>query len=186
MPNYTVTIDGKPHTIELAKEGDNAYRIKIDNQTVKVVSDNDRSESQNPFTINIDGKHYRIELGKIEWNKDFAIKVEEATFTAELKTQTKRQSLTTFEPVATVGAKRAAPVKNQRTVQGAVTAPMTGKVMAVKVKKGEQVNEKQVLCIVEAMKMENEITAPKAGKVEEVNVSEGAAVNEGEVLFVIA
>jgi biotin carboxyl carrier protein len=43
----------------------------------------------------------------------------------------------------------------------------------------------QVLCIIEAMKMENEITAPKAGVVREVKVSEGASVSEGEILMVI-
>jgi biotin carboxyl carrier protein len=42
-----------------------------------------------------------------------------------------------------------------------------------------------VLCTLEAMKMENEITAPKNGKVEEVLAREGQAVNEGDVLATI-
>jgi biotin carboxyl carrier protein len=53
------------------------------------------------------------------------------------------------------------------------------------VKKGEQVKAHQVLCVVEAMKMENEILAPKAGTIKEVNVSEGSPVSEGEPLFII-
>ena len=47
-------------------------------------------------------------------------------------------------------------------VEGAVTAPMTGKIVKVKVKKGDQVKASQVLCVIEAMKMENEISAPKS------------------------
>jgi biotin carboxyl carrier protein len=70
-------------------------------------------------------------------------------------------------------------------VEGAVTAPMTGKIVKVKVKKGDQVKAGQVLCVVEAMKMENEISAPRAGTIQEVNVAEGTPVNEGETLFVI-
>jgi biotin carboxyl carrier protein len=62
---------------------------------------------------------------------------------------------------------------------------MTGKILSVKVKKGEQVKLGQVICILEAMKMENEITAPKAGTVREVHVSEGSSVSEGEPLFVV-
>jgi len=73
----------------------------------------------------------------------------------------------------------------KQVAEGAVTAPMTGKIISVKVKKGDQVMAGQILCIIEAMKMENEITAPKAGTVQEVNVSERSSVSEGEVLLVI-
>jgi acetyl-CoA/propionyl-CoA carboxylase biotin carboxyl carrier protein len=62
---------------------------------------------------------------------------------------------------------------------------MTGKIVSVKVERGDQVKANQVLCIIEAMKMENEINASKAGVIKEVNVFEGSPVNEGDVLFVI-
>ncbi|MEM2368086.1 MAG: biotin/lipoyl-containing protein, partial [Candidatus Bathyarchaeia archaeon] len=75
--------------------------------------------------------------------------------------------------------------KPKQVVSGTVTAPMTGKIISIKVGKGEQVKAGQVLCILEAMKMENEITAPVAGTVREILVSEGVSVNEGDPLFVI-
>jgi len=67
-----------------------------------------------------------------------------------------------------------------------VTAPMTGKILSVMVKKGDQVKTGQILCVLEAMKMENEVTAPKTGTVQEVYVSEDSSVSEGEALFVVS
>jgi biotin carboxyl carrier protein len=71
-------------------------------------------------------------------------------------------------------------------VEGAVPAPMAGKIVSIKVKKGETVKAGKVLCVLEAMKMENEIASPKTGMVEEIKVQEGKAVNEGDILMIIA
>ena len=68
---------------------------------------------------------------------------------------------------------------------GAIVAQMTGRVIRVDVKPGDEVAEGQVLLIVEAMKMENEITAPMAGTVKEVAVNPGARVSEGDLLVQI-
>ena len=67
-----------------------------------------------------------------------------------------------------------------------VQAPMPGTILSVKVNVGDTVTEGQVLCILEAMKMENEIMAPKAGKVVAVSVSQGSSVNSGDALVSIA
>ena len=53
-------------------------------------------------------------------------------------------------------------------------------------KQGEEVEAGAVICVIEAMKMENEITATVAGKVQELNVSEGASVSAGDALATIA
>jgi len=62
---------------------------------------------------------------------------------------------------------------------------LIGKIVSVKVKKGDEVKEGQVVCVLDAMKMKNEITAPKSGKIKEVRVSDGTAVNEGDIPLVI-
>ena len=85
-------------------------------------------------------------------------------------------------PVAAPAAPAAAAV----TATGeAVNAPMPGTILKVNVSQGQAVKEGDVLCVLEAMKMENEIMAPKAGTITQVVVSKGSSVNTGDALVVI-
>ena len=56
---------------------------------------------------------------------------------------------------------------------------MQGTVLAVEVADGDEVEAGQVVCIVEAMKMENEITAHRDGVVSDLSVAPGQAVSAG-------
>jgi len=67
----------------------------------------------------------------------------------------------------------------------ALPSPLQGTVLKVAVEQGAEVSEGDLICVIEAMKMENEITAHRSGKVEELNVSEGAAVSSGDTIAVI-
>ena len=71
------------------------------------------------------------------------------------------------------------------TAGGAVVSPLQGTVLRVDVEKGQEVEAGAVVCVIEAMKMENEITAPVSGKVEELSVSAGAAITTGDAIAVI-
>jgi acetyl-CoA/propionyl-CoA carboxylase biotin carboxyl carrier protein len=64
-------------------------------------------------------------------------------------------------------------------------SPLQGTVFKVAVEKGAEVAEGDLICVIEAMKMENEIVAHRAGKVEDLNVAEGDSVSSGDVLAVI-
>jgi acetyl-CoA/propionyl-CoA carboxylase biotin carboxyl carrier protein len=68
---------------------------------------------------------------------------------------------------------------------GQVVSPIQGTVLKVAVEQGADVEEGALICVIEAMKMENEITAPSAGKVEELSVSEGGSVATGDTIAVI-
>ncbi len=67
-----------------------------------------------------------------------------------------------------------------------VTAPMPGNILKVNVTAGQAVKAGQVLCVLEAMKMENEIMAPCDGKVAQVLVSKGATVDTDAPLVTLA
>ena len=68
----------------------------------------------------------------------------------------------------------------------AVISPMQGTVLSVGVEEGETVEAGRVICIVEAMKMENEITAHRDGVVTELSAAEGESVQNGQVICVLA
>jgi acetyl-CoA/propionyl-CoA carboxylase, biotin carboxylase, biotin carboxyl carrier protein len=67
----------------------------------------------------------------------------------------------------------------------AVVTPMQGTVLAVEVAEGDEVEPGQVICVVEAMKMENEITAHRAGVITELAVEPGQTVSSGQILCVV-
>ena len=69
--------------------------------------------------------------------------------------------------------------------QETVQSPMPGIIKSVEVAVGDQVNEGDTLCILEAMKMETPIVAPVGGKVTEVSITEGQSVKGAEKLIVI-
>ena len=89
---------------------------------------------------------------------------------------------------ATDGARR--PPRRERSGGGgasgpALPSPLQGTILKVAVEKGADVEEGALVCVIEAMKMENEITAHRAGKVSELNIIEGAAINAGDQICVI-
>ncbi len=92
-------------------------------------------------------------------------------------------------PVAAAPAAAATPAAPAApAVTGAgepITAPMPGTILKVNVSNGQKVTAGTVLCVLEAMKMENEILAPKDGTVTQVVVSKGSTVDTGAPLVVI-
>lgn len=88
----------------------------------------------------------------------------------------------------TTGIKNNAPlpssVKTASDTQ--ITAPMPGTILRVSVTEDQVVQKGTVLCILEAMKMENEIVAPTEGRVSAIQIKPNQAVVSGELLLVIS
>ena len=89
------------------------------------------------------------------------------------------------------GAKR--PPKRDRSGAGGgggadgptLSAPLQGSIFKVAVEEGAEVEEGTLICVIEAMKMENEITAHRAGKVAKLAVKEGDSINSGDPIATI-
>ena len=90
-------------------------------------------------------------------------------------------------------APRQAPKRAARSASGrdghggdTLTSPLQGTVFKVAVEQGQTVQEGDLICVIEAMKMENEITAHKSGVIVQLPVAVGAAVSTGDTLAVIS
>ena len=89
------------------------------------------------------------------------------------------------------GRPRKAPKRARAQVRGAgggpdeLPSPLQGNMWKVLVKQGDTVEEGQLLCIIEAMKMENEITAHKAGTIVELPIEEGEPIQAGAPIATI-
>ncbi|HKG64383.1 MAG TPA: acetyl-CoA carboxylase biotin carboxylase subunit [Solirubrobacteraceae bacterium] len=94
-------------------------------------------------------------------------------------------------PAGVNGAARQAPKRERKSGAGGggggdtLASPLQGNVWKVMVEQGAAVEEGALVCIIEAMKMENEIYAHKAGTIAELAVQEGAAVKSGDTIAVI-
>ncbi len=66
-----------------------------------------------------------------------------------------------------------------------VEFPIAGKVISVNVSVGSTVNEGDILCTLESMKMENPILAPVGGTVTEIKLSPGQVVEAGDLVAII-
>lgn len=121
-------------------------------------------------------KKYKIEIN----GKVFEVGVEEVG--SGVVTQAPVAPVRTAAP-APVAPVAAAPVASAGA--DAVSAPMPGTILDVKVSVGDSVNAGDTLVILEAMKMENEIAATKSGVVKSISVEKGSAVQTGQALVVV-
>ena len=129
------------------------------------------------YKVTLNGRTYEVE---VEAGKAMLLSEYEAVVPAAAPAA----------PAAAAPVAEAAPVAAPAapTVSGsgeAVNAPMPGTILKVNVTQGQTVKSGEVLCILEAMKMENEIMAPKDGTVTQVVVSKGSKVDTGAPLVVI-
>ena len=129
------------------------------------------------YKVTLNGKTYEIE---VEAGKAMCL----AEYEAIAPSAAPVAAPVAAAPVAAAPAAAAAPAM---TVSGgeSVTAPMPGTILKVNVTQGQAVKAGDVLCVLEAMKMENDITAPKDGTVTQVVVSKGSKVDTGAALVVI-
>jgi biotin carboxyl carrier protein len=183
LPEYNIVIENRPYQVELAKkEGKGQFEARVNDKPLELELEESEIGAHSPLTLRVAGKIYSVELDRIDRHAPFTLKINDALFQVQFKEPVKRRAaLMSAAPVVA----RAEKHRGTAVPEGSIVAPMAGKIVSVRVKKGDAVKAGDVVCTLEAMKMENEITAAKAGTVQEVNVAEGTAVNEGGILITI-
>lgn len=125
-----------------------------------------------PVRVEGEGPEFRVMVGK----RSIAVHVGEHEVTVDgVPLEVEVEAL---PPGAVEQARHAA-------AKGPVFPPLPGRVVAVRVHAGQEVQAGQCLVVLDAMKMQNEVPAPAAGKVLEVRVREGQLVEAKDALVVL-
>ena len=125
------------------------------------------------FSVTVNGNVYDVEVEEIGAGAPTAAPVAPVTPAAPV-------AAPAATPAPKAAPKAAAPAGKAGAVS--VSAPMPGNILKVNVTVGQAVKKGDVICVLEAMKMENDIPAPEDGTISSVNVQKGASVNSGDVL----
>jgi biotin carboxyl carrier protein len=164
-----VHMNGQSYEVLVEKNGGD-YRVTVGEATFKVI------HKEGGLTINGEFVPLKLE-GSLE---------DGATLLIDNRSvQTKVEPVLELEKVGDGYSEEEDSGPAHKDSQNAITAPMPGKVVSIKVKVGEEVNPNTLVLVLEAMKMENEILAGISGKIKEIKVKPGEAVEGGKVMAVI-
>lgn len=132
-------------------------------------------------------KNYTITVNGVAYN----VSVEEGASAPVQSAPTPAAPAQTSAPTPAAAPAQAAPAAPAAPSAGgsagnvAVDAPMPGTILDIKVAVGSAVSNGQVLCVLEAMKMENDIVSPQDGTVASINVNKGDSVEAGQVIITL-
>lgn len=166
MRRFVLTFEGKDHQIEVGKD-----LVIVDSHPFHVALEGQK--------VVVDGTEYSIEVdGNTAWVNGFPYPF---SLHGDLKrplspSQSGREDLRRID---------SRPPTLLTASDHIIEAVMPGKVLRVLVNEGDVIHAGDVVCILEAMKMENELHAPKTGTVQQVLVKPGQDVEAGEPLIVL-
>ncbi len=141
-------------------------------------ADGDPPKVEQEYTVEVSGKRFDVKV------------IGSPSATGEGGTGFSSGAAAQPAPAARPAPRRSAPTNTSAGSNShsgdTLVSPLQGTIFKVAVQKGQTVQEGDLICVIEAMKMENEITAHKAGVVAELIAAVGAAVSIGDTLAVIA
>ena len=155
------------YTVEIEETGKSVYRVSVDGNEFLV---DGKKTGRTNYSLIVDNRSFEIEVDNSD--DEYRVLVDGRSYHINLVDERRLR----------VGASQAA---SQLQGRQNVSVPMPGKVIAVLVAEGDQVEKGQGLVIVEAMKMENEVHSPVAGEIKEIKVKTGDTVEGGTVLVIV-
>ncbi len=159
---------GEPYVPELEEKGEKRENIPVEfvitvhgeQYHVQIAGRGERTQEGRTFFIRLDGRLEEVILKPVrELSPTEVVSGDLSSLGMEVK-----------------------PKRSKPVALGDVASPISGKIVNIKVKPGDEVKEGDVLFVVEAMKMENEVHSPISGVVEEVLAQVGETVNPDEVV----
>jgi biotin carboxyl carrier protein len=162
---YQVSVDGKPHRVELEK-AESVWKCRLDGQEIVVDAVMTRRDV---LSLLVDGRSYEVK--REQTALDLHLWVGSTRFAVEL-----------HDPRSLRSRKDGA---GDEKGPKKLMAPMPGRVVRVLVAENSEVEAGQGIVVVEAMKMQNEIKSPKKGVVQKIMAANGANVNAGDVLAIV-
>lgn len=149
------------------------------------------------YKLSVGGKKFDVEIGPIV---DGLARVSVNGTLYEVAIENATEVTAGIPPEAVAAGGAAAPVKKSprsaasllnpaqaafAAGEDALSAPLPGLILEIRVKVGDVVASGQIIAVMEAMKMENNLIAQKDGVIREIRVQKGSEVSTGDVLMVI-
>lgn len=165
---YEARIGDRGYEVEITP-GEGGARVLLDGREISV--DFREISPQALYSVIIDGRSYELWLRRE--GADYHVFAHGRSLTVTVRDERRRrvESLQAAMPQARTGFK--------------LVAPMPAVVTAVLVEPGQEVKKGDILCRLEAMKMENEMASEADGVVKEVKVAPGDGVEKDRVLVVV-
>jgi len=163
------------HTTDYLDEELDTSRIEAAQEkwgTETDANEDDEDVVEREFTVEVNGKRFEVSL---EERGGLAVPAAGSGGSGGSGNKPKKRS----------GGSGGSSGGSSSAAGNSVTAEMQGTILSVEVEEGDEVEAGDVLCVLEAMKMENDIVAERSGTVTEVAIAEGESVNMGDVLVVI-
>lgn len=142
------------------------------------------------YRFKINGNEYNVAINSVD-GTNASVTVNGTDYQVELENapaapvQAAPAAAPAAAPVQTAPAASAAPKPAASGAGKAVTSPLPGVIIAVKVNVGDSVKAGQEVAVLEAMKMENSIEATQDGTVTAIHVAKGDSVLEGAAIVTI-
>ncbi|HEY5192300.1 MAG TPA: acetyl-CoA carboxylase biotin carboxylase subunit [Solirubrobacteraceae bacterium] len=140
--------------------------LAFEKPTAKTIDEDEPEKVEQTYTVEVSGQRFDVKVVGPPLNGGVAVNGSAPTGQSAPKRSARAKSASTGGP-------------------DTLESPLQGNMWKVLVKQGDAVTEGQILCIIEAMKMENEITAHKAGTIAELPIVEGEPINAGAPIATI-
>jgi len=164
--DWVVSLQGQAHDVKISADKSGAH-VEIDGQTLRVESD--WTPGDPLARLSVDGAPLVLKIGKISGG--FRVRYRGADLKVHVRTPRQAE-------LAALMPEKLPPDTSKQLL-----CPMPGLIVKIDVAEGDEVQEGQALCTVEAMKMENILRAERKGTVKAINADAGDSLAVDEVIM---